>query len=180
MFPRSSLRVLVALAATGAFALAAGLLATGRVSGAATISPGTDATADLSVQQAVSPKSTPVPGKATFTIVIRNHGPATKRALLVDSATAGNQLVIGGQSSYPITTTQGTCTSPDTADTFTCKLGRIKPAHTVTVTFARNYCPPGGRVLTSHATVISALDPHPGNNTSRLADHTSAGAGGCG
>lgn len=167
----------IRLSSVALAAVVSGLLISGWTTAASSKSSASDSTADFKVTQKVAPKPAAVAGSVTFTVTVTNLGPATKRATLIDSVTRPD--FAGAHDKGP-TPSRGSCTALDTASTFTCSLGKLAPAQKAKVVFTRSYCGPAGRVLTNHATVLSALDPNPANNTSRLQDHTVSSGMGCG
>lgn len=158
-------------------AWASGLVVSSWTTAASSEDPAPGSTADFKVAQKVKPHPAAVAGSVTFTITVTNMGPATKRATLIDSVTRPD---IAGTHDKGPTPSRGSCTAFDTASTFTCALGKISAGQQAKVVFTRSYCGPAGRILTNHATVLSALDPQPANNTSRLQDHTVSSGIGCG
>ncbi|MFJ9827651.1 hypothetical protein ACIRSU_25305 [Streptomyces sp. NPDC101160] len=102
----------------------------------------------------------------TYTITVRNDGPAAADNVVLDDSLPGE----GRFSSA--TSTRGSCATvppTGTSDTVTCALGRIGRGGQATVTLTVTVRAVPGTVITNRATVTSGNpDPDPGNNTATL------------
>ena len=108
--------------------------------------------ADVEVEKSSPPISIVTGENVTYTIVVRNAGPATATGVtLTDTLPAGFTLVSA-------TPSQGSC-----SDTI-CSLGTLAPATSATVTLVATTSATG--VFVNTATVVAAEpDPIPANNT---------------
>ena len=116
--------------------------------------PVTPPAADLSITKTTASGSVAVGTTFSYTITVLNNGPATATGVTVnDTLPAGLEFVSA-------TPSQGTCNA---ASPLVCNLGTIVPANNATVTLVVRALTPGTVVNT--ATVTSADDTAPGNNT---------------
>jgi uncharacterized repeat protein (TIGR01451 family) len=113
-------------------------------------------TADLSLQQTLSPNPVTVGGPLTSTFSVHNYGPWTASGVILSNPIPSNATFLSASS------TQGSCTF--TNGTLLCAAGSLINGATMTVTVNLTASAPGA--ITNLASVTqNELDPNPANNS---------------
>ena len=158
MSPKKVLRFLVVVALAGA------------IISLPAAAPGQEAGADVSVTKADSPDPVAVGADLTYTITVRNDGPAPAQAVNVTDALA---LTLDFVSASP---SQGTCS--EILLIVTCSLGAIPDGSTATVTLVVKPESAGSLLNAASAYPTPAdLDPDPTDNVAVESTTVSGGSG---
>ncbi|MGW4160729.1 RCC1 domain-containing protein [Streptomyces sp. NPDC004788] len=137
-----------------------GAIAAGADFGLTTLLPRADVRVAISADEPVASGE-----DLTYTITVRNDGPAAADGVMVDSALpAGSRFVSASPS-------RGSCTGPPvgSSGTVTCPLGRIGASGQATVSIRVGVTAATGSMITDTVTVSSATpDPRQVNNSATL------------
>jgi uncharacterized repeat protein (TIGR01451 family) len=118
-------------------------------------------TADLSVTQVDSPDPVKKDKVLTYTVTVRNGGPAAASGVtMTDALPAGVEL-------KSLATTQGSCRSTKAGSVVTvnCAIGGMASGSSATVTIAVRRLTAGTMTNTASVTAQSPADPNATNNT---------------
>ncbi|MGW6918242.1 RCC1 domain-containing protein [Kitasatospora sp. NPDC054939] len=121
--------------------------------------------ADVAVAVTAAPEPIANNAQLTYTVTVRNHGPAAAQGVvLTDKLPGAARFVSAG-------TSTGTCTTPPvgTSDTVTCALGTLAAGATATVTVTVRVVSAAGREITNPVAATSTTtDPRPDNNSAAI------------
>jgi uncharacterized repeat protein (TIGR01451 family) len=124
-----------------------------------------NANADLELSLGGSPNPVKNGANLTYTITVKNGGPALATGIAVSDALPAGTVFASA------TTTQGSCLTPapNATGVMTCDLGNLASGSKASIKLVVNVIATGKNTVTNTASVSSASpDPNPANNSATL------------
>jgi len=123
-----------------------------------------DPSADVSVSLAATPDPVKAKSNLTYTITVKNSGPAAAGGVTVTDPLPDGAVFV---SASP---TQGTCVTPapNSAGVMNCSVGTLAPGAQAAITLVVNVITTGKQTVSNTASTSYASDSNPANNSATI------------